>query len=209
LTVLSLGAFGPETWTAFLRSLEFTRRAVLEEGNIGWEKIQSAFSATRMLSGSVPEAYAIQAVVTAFVLGAIAWLWHSQADRRLKYASLLCGALLTTPYCLDYDMVLIGPAVAFFVANGLEKGFFPFEKAVLAAAWLAPLIARIASKLGYMPLGAISMCALFATIILRAISEAHASSSPGQESPSQLQPSHTLHVVRPRLDKAELGSKPA
>jgi putative copper export protein len=80
---------------------------------------------------------------------------------------------------------------------------------LLAAAWLTPLIARIIAKLSYIPLGTIAMCALFAAIILRAISEAYASHSSEHESPSQLQPLQTLHVIRPRLDKAELGSKSA
>jgi alpha-1,2-mannosyltransferase len=209
LTALSLRVFGLQTWTAFLNSLEFTRRVVLEEGNIGWEKIQSAFSAARTLGGSVSEAYAVQAVVTAIVLGALAWLWHSRTDTRLKFAALIVAALLTTPYCLDYDMVLLGPAIAFLAAHGIEKGFFPFEKTLLAAAWLTPLIARIVAKLSYIPLGTTTMCALFAAIILRAISEAYASHSSEHESPSQLQPLQTLHVIRPRLDKAELGSKSA
>jgi alpha-1,2-mannosyltransferase len=209
LTGLSLGAFGLQTWAAFLKSLEFTRRVVLEEGNIGWEKIQSAFSAVRMLGGSVTEAYALQALVTGLVLGALAWLWRSRADTRLKFAALLCAALLTTPYCVDYDMVLLGPAIAFLVAHGIEKGFLRFEKTLLAAAWLTPLIARIAAKLSYIPLGMVIMCALFAAIILRAISEAYASHSSEHESPSQLQPLQTLHVIRPRFDKAELGSKSA
>jgi hypothetical protein len=209
LTALSLGGFGLQTWTAFLNTLEFTRRVVLEEGNIGWEKIQSAFSAVRMLGGSVPEAYALQAVVTAVVLGALAWLWHSRADTRLKFAALLFAALLTTPYCLDYDMVLLGPAIALLAAHGIEKGFFPFEKTLLAAAWLTPLIARIVAKLSYIPLGTMTLCALFAAIILRAISGAYARHSSEHESPSQLQPLQTLHVIRPRLDKAELGSKSA
>jgi hypothetical protein len=209
LTGLSLGGFGLQTWTAFLNSLEFTRRIVLEEGNIGWEKIQSAFSAVRMLGGSVPEAYAVQAVITALVLGALAWLWHSRADTRLKFAALLFAALLTTPYCLDYDMVLLGPAIAFLAAHGIEKGFLPFEKTLLAAAWLTPLIARMVAKLSYIPLGMVIMCALFAAIILRAISEVYASNSSDRASASQLEPLRTLHVLRPRLDKAELGSKSA
>jgi hypothetical protein len=162
-----------------------------------------------MLGGSVPEAYALQAVVTAVVLGALAWLWHSRADTRLKFAALLFAALLTTPYCLDYDMVLLGPAIALLAAHGIEKGFFSFEKTLLAAAWLTPLIARLVAKLSYIPLGTMTMCALFAAIMLRAISEAYASHSSEHESPSQLQPLQTLHVIRPRLDKAELGSKSA
>jgi hypothetical protein len=168
LTALSIVVFGLQTWTAFQQSLGFTRSVVLENGNIGWEKIQSVFSAVRMLGGSVAEAYVLQGIVSVLVLGAIAWLWHSQADARLKYAALLCAALLATPYSLDYDMVLLGPAITLAVAHGLEKGFAPFEKTLLAAAWLVPFVARLAAKLSHIPVAAMVMLALFAFIILRA-----------------------------------------
>jgi alpha-1,2-mannosyltransferase len=168
LTAASVAAFGAQTWAAFQQSLSFTRQVVLEEGNIGWEKIQSVFSAVRMLGGSVAEAYVLQGVLSASVIGAIAWLWHSRADTRVKYAALMSGALLTTPYCLDYDMVLTGPAMAFLVAHALDKGFAPFERTLLAAIWTAPLLARLIAKLSYVPLGPMVMIMLFALTILRA-----------------------------------------
>jgi hypothetical protein len=168
LTAASVGAFGVQTWTAFQQSLGFTRHVVLEEGNIGWEKIQSVFSAVRMLGGSVTEAYVLQGILSPLVIGAIAWVWHSRADTRLKYAALMSGALLTTPYCLDYDMVLIGPAMAFLIAHALENGFAPFERTLLAAIWFAPLLARLISKLSYIPLGPMAMITLLALILLRA-----------------------------------------
>jgi alpha-1,2-mannosyltransferase len=171
LTVASLMAFGLPTWIAFQQSLGFTRSVVLEQGDIGWEKIQSVFSAIRMLGGTVGQAYTLQAIVGTLVLAGIAWLWRSRADTQLKYAALLCAALLATPYCLDYDMVLLGPAIAFTVAHGVEKGFAPFEKTLLAAAWLVPLVARIVPKLSYIPLGPMVMMALFTAIMLRARSE--------------------------------------
>jgi hypothetical protein len=168
LTAASVAAFGVQTWIAFQQSLGFTRQVVLEEGNIGWEKIQSVFSAVRMLGGSVTEAYVLQGILSASVVGAIAWLWHSRANTRLKHAALLSGALLTTPYCLDYDMVLIGPAMALLVAHALDNGFAPFERTLLAAIWIAPLLARLIAKLSYIPLGPSVMITLFALIILRA-----------------------------------------
>jgi hypothetical protein len=110
----------------------------------------------------------LQGILSASVIGAIAWLWHSRADTRLKYAALMSGALLTTPYCLDYDMVLIGPAIAFLVAYAFDKGFAPFERTLLAAIWIAPLLTRLVAKLSYIPLGPSVMITLFALIILRA-----------------------------------------
>ena len=171
MTALSLAAFGLQTWGAFQESLDVTRRFVLEQGDTGWEKIQSVFSAVRMLGGSVSEAYAVQTATSVFVVGAVAWLWHRRADLRLKSGALLCAALLATPYSLDYDMVLLGPAVAFLAAYGLEKGFAPFEKTLLAVVWVTPLLARVVAKLSHIPVGPMVMLALFACTILRARTE--------------------------------------
>ena len=65
-------------------------------------------------------------------------------------------------------MVLLGPAIAFAVAHGIEKGFAPFEKTLLATVWLVPFVARLTAKLGHIPVGALMMLALFAFIIFRA-----------------------------------------
>lgn len=40
--------FGLEIWSAFLASTKFTRAVVLEQGEMGWHKIQSVFSVVRM-----------------------------------------------------------------------------------------------------------------------------------------------------------------
>ncbi len=171
MTALSLAAFGLKTWHAFEQSLGFTRSVVLEQGDIGWEKIQSVFAAVRLLGGSVGEAYAIQGITIALCVAGVAWLWRSHADARLKYAGLLIAALLTTPYCLDYDMVLLGPALAFLIAHGMRTGFAPFEKTLLAFDWIIPLFARLIAKLSYIPLGSIAMVTLFALVIVRAMQE--------------------------------------
>jgi len=45
------------------------------------------------------------------------------------------GAILATPYSLDYDMMALAPAIAFLVADSLACGFGTWEKTALAALW--------------------------------------------------------------------------
>lgn len=139
---LSFALFGEETWRAFFGSLKLTRSVVLEQGSTGWEKIQSIFSAVRMLGGSVDLAYAAQALFACFAAGAVAWAWKSRADMRLKGAVLALGCLLATPYSLDYDLVLLALPIAWWLAAALEGQYRPYEKTVLAAAYMLPLFAR-------------------------------------------------------------------
>lgn len=164
-------AFGTEVWTAFLASTHFTRTVVLEQGDTGWHKIQSVFSIVRMWGGGVPLAYALQTTVTLFVAATLVWLWRSRAAFALKAAALAIGTILATPYSLDYDLMLLAPAIAFLAAGGLRRGFAPYEKTVLALLWLVPLIARAVAQATLIPLAVPLMLLAFALLLRRAISE--------------------------------------
>ena len=164
-------AFGADVWTAFLASTKFTRIAVLEEGQTGWYKIQSVFSWVRMWGGGVDLAYAVQAAVTLAVAASLAWLWRGKAAFPLKAAGLLCGTLLATPYSLDYDLMLLAPAIAFLAADGLARGFAPWEKTILAALWIVPLVARSVPEATLIPLAVPAMLVVFAFVLRCAINE--------------------------------------
>ncbi|HYA80379.1 MAG TPA: glycosyltransferase family 87 protein [Methylocystis sp.] len=168
LTALSVAAFGVSSWRAFFESLAVTR-VVIEQGGPGFDKIQSAFAAVRLLGGAASLGYAAQTAITLATLGGLAWLWLSKADRRAKIAATLVATQLTTPYCLDYDMMALAPALALLVSLGEEKGYAPFEKTVLAAAFAAPLLARpVATAIG-LPLGFLCVALLFCMVLRRGL----------------------------------------
>jgi alpha-1,2-mannosyltransferase len=162
LTALTTLAFGTEVWRAFLASTEFTRAVVLEAGDTGWHKIQSLFAWTRMWGGAVPLAYAVQGTATLAVAAALGWLWHRSAPFPRQASALAIGTLLATPYALDYDLMALAPAIAFLAAHGKGRGFAPFEKSVLAALWLVPLLARPLAESFALPLAVPLMIAAFA-----------------------------------------------
>jgi len=168
MTLASLAGFGLQSWLAFRASLAFTREVVLEQGNTGWEKIQSSFSAVRALGAGVPAAYAVQGAVTLVVVIAVAWLWHGGADRRLKYAGLIIGSLLSTPYVLDYDLVALAPALAFMLSHGREHGFRPWQKTGMALVYVAPFLTRIIAGATLIPFGLLAMLWFFGMVLARA-----------------------------------------
>ncbi len=189
-TVLALSAivtvvFSVDVWHAFLASTEFSRKVVLEAGSTGWHKIQSVFSVARMWGGSISLSYAAQGTVTLLLAGAVIWLWRSQAAHALKAAALLIAALLATPYSLDYDLVVMAPAIAFFVAHGLAQGFRPWEKSLLAFAWATPVAARTVAMHTFVPISVLAMLALMLLILHRAVHDlALARNSPNHAVPA-------------------------
>jgi hypothetical protein len=169
LIALSFLTLGGDVWHAFADSLGFTQTVVLEQGDTGWEKIQSVFSAVRMWGATVHTAYAVQAALALVLAASIAWLWQSNAAFELKAAALATGSLLATPYVLDYDLVVLAVAIVYFTRHGLKYGFRSFEISLLAAAWIVPLLSRGIAGLTGIPLGLLVLLALHFFIVRRAL----------------------------------------
>jgi hypothetical protein len=124
-----------------------------------------------MGGGPVPLAYGVQMVVTLALAVAVVWLWRSGASARVKAAGLIIAALLGTPYSLDYDLMVLAPAIAFWAMDGLSRGFRPWEKTTLAGLWILPLIARSFPEATSIPLAAPLLLAAFALLLRRAANE--------------------------------------
>lgn len=99
---------------------------------------------------------------------ALARLWHSDAAFELKASALCIASLLATPYVLDYDLVVLAVAIAFFARYGLHCGFRDFEISLLAAAWIMPLLSRDIAAATGIPLGLSVMLAFYLLLLRRA-----------------------------------------
>ena len=169
LVLFATLAFGSDIWTAFFASTHFSRTIVLEQGGAGFEKIQSVFAFVRISGGTVDAAYAAQTIAGTAVAAALTLLWRSQASAACMGAGLCLGALLATPYCLDYDMMLLAPAIALMAVEASTRGFLPYERTALAALWLVPIAARGVAGATHIPLGLAAMAICFAFVIRRGL----------------------------------------
>ncbi len=154
-----------QVWSAFIHNMGVLREIVLDNDGAGYGKLQSVFAAVRLLGGSNFAAYLVQGLVALMAIIALARVWRSGADKDLKKSAAITGTLLTTPYCFDYDMMVLAPAIAFSIRNGLVHGFAPYEKSVLAAAFLTPYLARPVATHFSLPVGCLSLLMLFVVTI--------------------------------------------
>jgi hypothetical protein len=171
LVALSFVTLGASVWHAFADSMNFTQTIVLEQGGTGWEKIQSVFSAVRMWGAGVHAAYAVQIALALMLTASIAWLWRGDAAFELKAAALATASLLATPYVLDYDLVVLAIAIAFYARHGLRCGFRDYEISLLAAAWIVPLVSRGIAGVTGIPLGLLVLLATYIFIMRRAMQD--------------------------------------
>lgn len=164
----SFAAFGWQTWAAFFHSLPLTQHYVLETGATGWPKFMSMFAGVRMLSGSIPLAYAAQTAQTVFCALWLVRIWHSRkVSDDMKYALLVATAMMSTPYVMDYDLTAMALPVAWMTTAALCDGFRPWEKAALAMMFLLPIMARLLGGMTGVPLGPLMMLFFYAALLTR------------------------------------------
>lgn len=177
LTVMALMGissllFGAELWLAWAASLEISRKLLLEQGDVGFAKLQSVFAAVRLWGGGIALAYAMQAITSVAVLCGVAWTWRSRVDRNLKAALLVVATLLASPHVIDYDLTILAVAIAFFAVHGLTHDFHDYEISILGAAWIVPLLGRGAAGITGLPLGLLVLLVFYGLILRRAAFEA-------------------------------------
>jgi hypothetical protein len=145
LAALSALLFGSGVWVDFLGSTGFAK-AMLEQELVSYFKMQSVFAGTRLLGGALAVAYALQAVATLLAALVVAAVWRGAAAAELRYAVLVVAGLLASPFLLDYDLMLLAPAIAWLGAVQRRDGMRPWEATAMAAACIAPLLARPLSE---------------------------------------------------------------
>jgi hypothetical protein len=177
LTIATIVLY-PDAWRAFFAKANETRTIILDQGGVGLHKMQSIFAWARMWGAPLPLAYALQGGVSIAIAAAITWLWRSNAAYPQKAAAAAIGAILATPYSVDYDLVIAAPAIAWLALYGLEKGFAPFEATALASLWLSPLVARQLAQTTTIPVAVIALLIVFVLILRRAKTEFAHSNAP-------------------------------
>jgi hypothetical protein len=163
LAVITTLAFGGDVWSAWL-AVGNEAQTAMERGAVGFAKMQSPLAAALLLGAPLGVAYALQAVVAAAVVAAIAWASWGRRYSLALGSAMLAGAPLLTPFVLDYDLVLLAFPLIFLTGTG----FRPWEKAIAAIAFAAAAFSRpLAMELG-LPIMPLVLAALFAVLVRRA-----------------------------------------
>jgi alpha-1,2-mannosyltransferase len=89
----------------------------------------------------------------------------------LRAATLCLATVLATPYLLDYDLVILALPIAWLALDGKSRGFLTWEKSVLFALWILPLVSRATGSVLHIPLGAPILILGFAIALRRAAAE--------------------------------------
>jgi hypothetical protein len=149
LIALSAAMFGIDVWAAFFSQSDYAVET-MREGLVSWQKMISFYAGLRVLGLSYELASVMHWIIAAGVTAVTVWAWlpRNRFDGELKNALVLTAALIVTPFGLNYDMFLLAPAIAFFAAHGMKKGFLPYEKSVLALVYFSPVFVLMSMAQG-------------------------------------------------------------
>jgi hypothetical protein len=151
LIAATLLLFGAQMWADFFEVMP-SIRGTLDLGLVSTYKMQSVYAALRLLDVPTAIAYGAQ---TFTALGSVIFVvltWRQPVDQGLKNAALVTASFLATPFVLDYDLMLVAPAIAWLTAYEEKNGALPWERITLALACLDPLIARSIGKYAHIGL---------------------------------------------------------
>jgi hypothetical protein len=103
----------------------------------------------------------VQAVVSVTVTVMLAAVGWRQVYTPELGALTLVGAVLVTPFVLDYDLLLLAPVMIVIVAQRAQGGFRSWEKLAVFLAFAAPAFARPIAMNLHVPLVPPIACFLF------------------------------------------------
>jgi len=166
--LLSLLWFGWETWRVYLIYAQSAADS-FSSGRIGYAGLVSLFAAARLLGGGVWLAYGIQGAAILLAALLTAFVWWRDASQPVRAMVLIAATLISPPVILFYDLLPAAVAIAWLLLDTRRTGgFLPWEKTVLAAIWLVPILSRGVGIAWGLPLGPIATIGLLALAMRRA-----------------------------------------
>jgi hypothetical protein len=138
---VALTVFGPEAWVAFRGNVPFAVQVLETEGVLPWFRMPTTQVAAMLLGAPPAAARVLQGLSTLVAMALVARAWAIAAPLPARASVLACAAILATPFAFDYDLALLALPVAFLGYDRWRTGWRPGEKALLVAAWCAPLAA--------------------------------------------------------------------
>ena len=132
-------ALGPAPWIAFFEFLGVISGSV-SDGAMPLYKMVNFYAAARL--AGVPEAAATVLAGTSYLLAAAAvtWVCRMTPDPKWRYSVLASATLLTAPYSMYYELVLLVPAIWFAIQRASQTSWLSWERESIAALVVLTLI---------------------------------------------------------------------
>lgn len=140
-SLVSAIIFGFDIWAIFLRSFSNSTTALLDTI---WEKVSAIeptfYSVFRLAGISKNTSYILQGIVMILALTIVFWIFRKTERVSLKGSSLILGIFISSPYYVQYDLVILSIPLILLFYDLLEHGCRRHELALLSLLWILPLV---------------------------------------------------------------------
>ncbi|OJY22419.1 glycosyltransferase family 87 protein [Pandoraea sp. 64-18] len=147
-TLLAGVVFGLDVYPTFLHATALARQSLVD-GEARLARMPTFFVMARMLGAPVTLAAIVHAGVALGAVAAMIDVWRRPAAFALRAATLVCATTLVSPYLYDYDLAMLSLVIAWYVRDGIARGWLRGEREWLVVLWLTPAFGLI----GVPPLG--------------------------------------------------------
>ncbi|HPG04570.1 MAG TPA: glycosyltransferase family 87 protein [Beijerinckiaceae bacterium] len=167
LTLTSLAIFGPEAWMRFLALGNETMRI-----NIGGYR-QSVYNIVANLRGLHSDGLMLQALAVAFVAFCFLAVRRHALSAQALAALGAAATPLISPFFLDYDFVILAPAIAWLCFSRAKRPD-TIDMIVIASAFIAPPFLRHFAYATHITLGPLIALTVLLRVTRRISSDAAA-----------------------------------
>jgi len=165
-TGVSIAIYGTHIITLFLSSLQVAN-AYVAQGLLPWEQMASPFVMLRQAHVGVEPAYVVQACFALVGAGTVAWVWRNAQALETRAGALVAGTFMISPYIYNYDAVWLGIPIALLTVKGLRDGWLRWEREILFACWLYPVLGDLSGYLLHIEFGPLVFVALLFVAVRR------------------------------------------
>jgi hypothetical protein len=164
LVAVTAMLFGWNVWLEFWQKvLPQQQWLTAHGGGLLFAMVSSVFYGGRLLNLPEGAAWTLQAIVTALALAAVVWTYWRRRDPVLSLALFLTATFLVTPYILNYDMVVLGFAVALLRER---HDNIKADHWLSITVWTLPVTMMIAA-VGWIPLAPIVLIVFAGRLVWR------------------------------------------
>jgi hypothetical protein len=145
-------------------------KKALNYNHIGDYKMQSIFAMLRLVGASLEVAYAAQGIAAAIVVATLVAVTRKRPGSMAAGVVMVTGALLTTPFMLRYDLMLLAIPLCWLVGEVSRTGLRKWELEAGILAFALPLFPIEIAQYGHMLLAPFVIAGLFYVVARRALS---------------------------------------
>ncbi|VVE90104.1 glycosyltransferase family 87 protein [Pandoraea bronchicola] len=137
-TVLAAAVFGLDVYPTFLHATAFAQQSIVN-GTAQIARVPTFFVTARMLGAPLAIAAVIHGVVALCAVAVMIDFWRRPTAFALRAAMLVCATTLVSPYLYDYDLAILSLVIAWYVRDGIARGWLRGEREWLVVLWLTPM----------------------------------------------------------------------